>query len=395
MNYKTIKDFDNLNNALVLVRVDFNVPIKYGVIQDNTRIKAHIPTIQALTEKGARVVLLSHLGRPKNQEKELSLLPVANELEKLIEKPVSFCSSLDRDIINKAELTLKQGDILMLENIRFFEGETENDTFLASMLSEDISLYVNDAFASSHRSHSSVDAICNFVPQKAVGLLMEKELRNLNSVELFKKEQKKIAVVASGAKVSTKLDLLKNLVKFADDIFIAGAMANTFLAAQGYEVGTSLHEKDMFDNANDILKAAEESNCNIHLPEDVVCAYELKEGADLIVSKVDNIPASMMVLDAGQKTVSSWLAKLESHDLILMNGPLGVFEKTPFDKGTNEFFAGLKYLSGYKIAGGGDTIFAIHKAQAAESFDFISTGGGALLEALEGKLLPGIKALTK
>lgn len=191
MNYNTLSDFENLNNQLVLVRVDFNVPTKFGVIQDNSRIKAHIPTIKNLVEKGARVVLMSHLGRPKHKEAELSLLPVANELEKLMGQPVSFCSSLDRDVINQAELSLKAGGILMLENIRFFDGETDNDTFLASMLSEDISIYVNDAFASSHRSHASVDAICKFVGKKAVGLLMEQELRNLKAIELFKKEKKK------------------------------------------------------------------------------------------------------------------------------------------------------------------------------------------------------------
>lgn len=393
MKFNTISNFDSLQNILVLVRVDFNVPIKYGVIQDNSRIKAHIPTIKALTEKGARVVLMSHLGRPKAQETEFSLLPVANELEKLIGQPVSFCSSLDKNVINKAELTLKAGGILMLENIRFFEGETKNDTFLASMLSEDISVYVNDAFASSHRSHTSVDAICKFVNQKAVGILMEQELKNLVKVEEFKKSNKKIAVISSGAKVSTKIGLLENLIDCADDIFIAGAMANTFFAALGYEVGTSLFEEDMIETAKDILAKAKNADCNIHLPVDAVCAYELKENAESITTTIDNVPASMMILDAGEKTVENWTEALKQHDLILMNGPLGVFEKAPFDKGTNALFANLKSLPAYKVAGGGDTIFAINKADANDSFDFISTGGGALLESLEGKELPGIKAI--
>jgi phosphoglycerate kinase len=263
------------------------------------------------------------------------------------------------------------------------------------MLSEDISVYVNDAFASSHRSHTSVDGICKFVKEKAVGLLMEQELKNLNKIDGFKAEGKKIAVISSGAKVSTKIGLLENLIDCADDIFIAGAMANTFFAALGYEVGTSLFEEDMIDTAKDILAKAKTADCNIHLPVDAVCAYELKENANTISTSVDNIPASMIILDAGEKTVAKWSEDLKQHDLILMNGPLGVFEKAPFDKGTNDLFTALKDMPGYKVAGGGDTIFAINKAQAQESFDFISTGGGALLEALEGKELPGIKAISK
>ena len=395
MKFNTLNDFDHLQGQLVLVRVDFNVPIKHGKIQDNSRIHAHIPTISELVEKGAKVVLVSHLGRPKNQEAEFSLLPVANELEKIIEQPVSFCSSLDRDVINQAELALKPGGILMLQNIRFFEGETENDTFLASMLSEDIALYVNDAFASSHRSHSSVDAICKFVGKKAVGRLMEKELRNLTAVELFKKEKKKIAVVASGAKVSTKLGLLKNLVESVDDIFIAGAMANTFIAAKGNEVGTSLFESEMFDSVKQIEEKAAANNCKLHLPVDTICAYEMKEDSEIISTSIESVPASMMILDAGPKTVEAWLEALKSHDLILLNGPLGVFEVSPFDRGSKEFFTGLKELSGYKVAGGGDTIFAIKKVDANDSFDFVSTGGGALLEALEGRTLPGINAVLE
>lgn len=393
MKFNTLNDFNNLQSQLVLVRVDFNVPIKHGVIQDNSRIQAHIPTIENLIAKGAKVVLMSHLGRPKAQEPEFSLKPVADELEKILEKPVSFCSSLDRATINQAELALKPGGVLILENIRFFEGETSNDTFLASMLSEDISLYVNDAFASSHRSHASVDAICKFISQKAVGMLMEKELRNLTAIELFKKEKKKIAVIASGAKVSTKLGLLENLVDCADDIFIAGAMANTFIAANGNEVGTSLFEENMLDDAKRVTEKAKKSNCNIHLPTDVICAYEIKEDSEIISTSTDTVPASMMILDAGPKTVASWTEKLKAHDFILMNGPLGVFEVNPFDKGTNELFKNLKELSGYKVAGGGDTLFAIKKSNAEESFDFVSTGGGALLEALEGKTLPGIQAI--
>lgn len=393
MKYKTLNDFDNLHNVLVLVRVDFNVPMKNGIIQDNTRILAHIPTINNLVEKGARIVLLSHLGRPKNKEPELSLLPIADELEKQINKPITFCSSLEKETINQAELSLKPGGILMLENIRFFEGETSNDTFLASILSEDISVYVNDAFASSHRSHTSVDAICKFVSQKAVGLLMEKELQNLDSIDKFKKDGKKIAVISSGAKVSTKLGLLENLLSSADDIFIAGAMANTFFASNGNEVGTSLFEKDMMGSAKDIIKKAIDNNCTIHLPVDAICAYELKENAETIETSVEEVPASMKILDAGEKTIDLWIEKLKNHDLIIINGPLGVFEVTPFNNGTNELFRRLKSLDGYKVAGGGDTIFAINKANQKDSFDFISTGGGALLEALEGKQLPGIKAI--
>ncbi|HAG53376.1 MAG TPA: phosphoglycerate kinase [Alphaproteobacteria bacterium] len=395
MNYKTLSNFENLQGQLVLVRVDFNVPMNNGKILDNARIQAHLPTIKNLTDKGARVVIISHLGRPTNNEPELSLLPIANELEKLLDQSVSFCSGIDKQFIDQAKAALKPGKVLILENIRFFDGETDNDTFLASMLSNDVSLYVNDAFASSHRSHTSVDAICKFVKQKAVGMLMEEELRNLNIIDKFKQEQKKIAIISSGAKISTKLGLLRNLLDYADDVFIAGAMANTFIASQGYEVGTSKHEEDMLKEAKAIIEQAADNNCQIHLPTDVVCSYEPKSDLEPTAVSIDNIPASMMALDTGSETVANWIEKLKEHDLILINGPLGVFEVSPFDNGTNELFKQLNELGGYKVAGGGDTLYAIHKSGTEASFDFISTGGGALLEALEGKMLPGIKAITE
>jgi len=393
MNYNTLSNFENLQGQLVLVRVDFNVPMNNGKILDNARIQAHLPTIQSLTEKGARVALMSHLGRPKHKEPELSLLPIANELEKLLEHPVSFCSGVEKQFVDQAKAALKPGGVLVLENIRFFDGETENDTFLASMLSNDVSLYVNDAFASSHRAHASVDAICRFVKQKAVGLLMEEELRNLNIIGKFKQEKKKVAVISSGAKISSKLGLLHNLLDYADDIFIAGAMANTFIASQGHEVGASKYEYNMIDEAKNILEESASKNCKVHLPTDLVCSYELKSDVEPITVKADSIPASMMALDTGLETVTNWIEKLKEHDLILINGPLGVFEVSPFDNGTNELFKQLHDLGGYKVAGGGDTLFAIHKSDTEGSFDFISTGGGALLEALEGKTLPGIKAI--
>lgn len=393
MNFNTLNNFTNLQGQLVLVRVDFNVPLKNGIVLDNSRIMAHIPTINSLIEKGAKVVLMSHLGRPKSQEKEFSLFPIANELEKVLKVAVSFCSSVEKDVINQAKLSLKSGDILLLENLRFFDGETTNDTFLASMLSQDIALYVNDAFASSHRAHASVSAICKFVNQKAVGLLMEKELANLQIIAKYRAEGKKIAVIASGAKVSTKLHLLEELTKLADDIFIGGAMANTFFAQQGLQVGTSLIEPDMFKNVESITTKAIANNCNIHLPTDVVCAYEITENTPTETFESNNVPESMKILDMGKTTIKTWLNKLTEHDLIIVNGPLGVFEVKPFNNGTTELFEGLEKISAYKIAGGGDTIFAIKQSDTQSSFNFVSTGGGALLESLEGKTLPGLISL--
>ncbi len=376
-----------------LVRVDINVPMEHGEVTDFTRIDAVLPTIRDLSAKGAKVVLLAHFDRPKGKVvPEMSLRHILPALQARLGAPVAFAEDCIGAPAKEAVEALEPGGVLLLENTRFHPGEEKNDPALAAAMAALGDIYVNDAFSAAHRAHASTEGIAHLLPSCA-GRLMAAELKALDAA--LGNPQRPVVAVVGGAKVSTKLDLLGNLVGKVDDLVIGGGMANTFLAAKGAPVGKSLCEHDLAQTARDILARAAETGCRIHLPVDLVVAREFRAHAPNEV--VTECPADAMILDAGPATVAALARVFEGARTLIWNGPLGAFELEPFDAATNaaarQAAALTRAGSLVSVAGGGDTVAALNRAGAAADFTYISTAGGAFLEWMEGKPLPGVKAL--
>ncbi|XBQ17273.1 MAG: phosphoglycerate kinase [Oceanicaulis sp.] len=391
---RRLQDAD-VSGKRVLVRVDFNVPMSGGQVSDDTRLRAALPTIAHLREHGAKIVLAAHFDRPKGKRvPEMSLAPVAAPLEALIGSDVKFVSDCIGTDAEQAAASLKPGQVLLLENTRFHAGEEANDPEFADALAKLADLYVNDAFSAAHRAHASTVGVAERLPAYA-GLSLQREIDHLTAG--LENPNRPLLAVVGGAKVSTKIDLLKNLVTKVDRLFVGGAMANTFLAARGHEMGASLLEADLLDTAREIEAAAGAANCQILLPVDGVVTTEFKPHADRRVASVEDIGASEMMLDVGPDTVDRLADAIDTARTLVWNGPLGAFETEPFDTGTMEAarYAARRCLDAglTAVAGGGDTVAALNKAGVSEDFTFVSTAGGAFLEWLEGKTLPGVAAL--
>jgi phosphoglycerate kinase len=394
MTFRRIEDAPD--NKTALVRVDFNVPMDNGQISDDTRLRAALATIQALTAKGDKVALLAHFDRPKGKRvPEMSLKPVAPALEGVLGAPVAFADDCIGEEAKSAIAALNAGGVILLENTRYHAGEEKNDPDLAKQMAALGDFYVNDAFSAAHRAHASTEAVAHILPAYA-GKQMERELDALDSA--LGNPKRPVLGIVGGAKVSTKLELLQNLINKLDKLAIGGGMANTFLHAQGVEIGGSLAERDMADAARDILAAAK-GKCEILLPVDVVVAKEVKPHAEARICALDDIQADEKILDAGEKTVQKLRNAMKHSHTLIWNGPLGVFEVPPFDQATVIAAQDAAQLarSGklIAVAGGGDTVAALNQAGVADDFTFVSTAGGAFLEWMEGKSLPGVEALRK
>jgi phosphoglycerate kinase len=386
-NKKTVEDLD-VRGKKVLVRVDFNVPMKDGKVGDDTRIRAALPTIEYLLEKGAAVILCSHLGRPEGEAKpEFSLKPVADHLSELIGKPVAFSVEVVGPVAEKASEALKPGSVLILENTRFHPGETKNDPEMARQLASLADLYINDAFGSAHRAHASTEGVAKYLPS-AAGFLMEKEIRYLG--QAIADPERPFIAILGGAKISDKIGVIRNLLKRADQVLIGGGMANTFFKAQGYPIGESLVEDEALDTARELL--AEGGN-HLRLPVDVVIADRFDNDAERRVMSMSSVPESWRILDIGPETVDTFAKIIEEARTVVWNGPMGVFEFPRFSEGTFGVARAVAHSKATSIVGGGDSIAAIQEAGVADQISHISTGGGASLEMLEGLVLPGLAAL--
>ena len=394
-NFNTIKDLDAAGKV-VFVRADLNVPFKDGKVTDTTRIDRFVPTVKALTDKGAKVVIASHFGRPKGQfVPEMSLGQIVADVEKALGQKVVFVDDCIGEKVEAAIKAMKNGDVIMLENLRFYAEEEKNDAAFAAKLAKDVDIYVNDAFSCAHRAHASTEGMAKLKPN-AAGLLMQAELEALDAA--LGNPVRPVAAIVGGAKVSTKLDLLGNLVAKVDKLVIGGGMANTFLFAKGVDVGNSLCEKEMADTAREIMKKAEAAKCEIILPVDVVVAKEFAENAENKTVDVNAVPADMMILDIGPKSVAEINKKLAECKTVIWNGPVGAFEIKPFNEATfaiAEAVADLTAKGLKSIGGGGDTVSALKKAGVAGKLSYLSAAGGAFLEWMEGKILPGVKVLEK
>ncbi|UTP39402.1 phosphoglycerate kinase [Phenylobacterium sp. LH3H17] len=395
MTFRTLDDAD-LSGKRALVRVDLNVPMADGQVSDDTRLRAVVPTIAKLAKEGAKVVLLAHFDRPKGKVvPEMSLKPIAPALAEVLGAPVAFAADCVGEVAASAIATMKPGDVLLLENVRFHPGEEKNDPDFAKALAANGDLYVNDAFSAAHRAHASTEGIARMLPAYA-GEQMRRELEMLEAA--LGKPKRPVLGIVGGSKVSTKLDLLNNLVKKLDRLAIGGGMANTFLAAQGVDVGASLCEHDLADTAREIMASAKAAGCELLLPIDVVVAQEVKPGVAANVRDLADIQGADRILDAGPKTLAKLIAAIDGSATLIWNGPLGVFEVPPFDKATVEaaLHAAERAKAGklVAVAGGGDTVAALNVAGVADDFTFVSTAGGAFLEWMEGKELPGVAALA-
>ena len=394
MGWNRLDDMD-LAGKRVLVRVDINVPMEDGRVTDDTRIQRIVPTIKDILGKGGTPVLLAHFGRPKGKVvPEMSLAPLQPVLEAAFAAPVTFVADCRGPAAEAAVAALPEGSVLLLENTRFHPGEEKNDPDLAAEMAKLGDIYCNDAFSAAHRAHASTEALARLLPPCA-GRLMEAELSALEAA--LGTPQRPVMAVVGGAKVSTKLDLLGNLVAKVDHLVIGGGMANTFLAAQGIDVGKSLAEHDMADTAREIMAKAEAAGCAIHLPSDVVVAREFKAGAENETVAADACPPDAMILDAGPGAVAAVSQVMAEARTLIWNGPLGAFEIEPFNAATNAAAQEAARLttagSLVSVAGGGDTVAALNAAGVGETFTYVSTAGGAFLEWMEGKTLPGVAAL--
>jgi len=395
MTFKTIDDAGEIAGKRALVRVDLNVPMKDGKITDDTRIRAVAPTIRELSDKGAKVILLAHFGRPKGEVvADMSLAPVAPAVAAVIGRPVAFCADCIGEAAAGAVAAMQDGDVLLLENTRFHKDEEKNGADFTAALAANGDLYVNDAFSAAHRAHASTEGLARLLPAYA-GRSMQAELEALGAA--LGAPKRPVLAVVGGAKVSSKIDLLENLVTRVDMLVIGGGMANTFLAAKGVNVGKSLCEHDLAPTALKIMAAAEKAGCEIVLPVDAVIAREFKAGAANETVSLDAIPADAMMLDVGAASIETVKAKIDGASTLVWNGPLGAFEIEPFDKAT---VAAARHAASrtkdgklLSVAGGGDTVAALNHAGAAGDFSYVSTAGGAFLEWLEGKDLPGVTAL--
>ncbi|WP_418575547.1 triose-phosphate isomerase [Phascolarctobacterium succinatutens] len=391
MDKKTVRDLD-VAGKKVLVRVDFNVPLNdKGEITDDTRITASLPTIQYLLEKKAAVILMAHLGRPKGQVKpELSLAPVAKHLGKLLGKKILFAPDCVGEAVQATASKLKPGHILLLENLRFHKEEEKNDMEFAEKLASLADLYVNDGFGVSHRAHASVEGVTHFLPA-AAGFLLEKEIQYVG--QAVTNPLHPFVAIIGGAKVSDKIGVISNLLDKVDTLLIGGGMANTFLAAQGYKMGKSLVEEDKLDLAKELLAKAKKNKVNMLLPTDLVMAAAFAPDAEHVTEKVKNLNQAYMALDIGAETSKAYAEALADAKMIVWNGPMGVFEMDAFCKGTEAVAKAVAKSRATSIVGGGDSVAAIEKLGLAKRITHISTGGGASLEYLEGKVLPGVAAL--
>lgn len=387
-NKKMVTDLD-VKGKKVLVRVDFNVPLKDGKVADDTRIKAALPTINYLLENGAAVILCSHLGRPKGEpDPQFSLKPVADYLGGLIAAPVKFAEDCIGPVADAAAAELKPGEVLVLENTRFHAGEKKNDPEMAKALASLAELYVDDAFGSSHRAHASTAGVADYLPA-AAGFLLEKEIQYLGNT--IADPKRPFVAILGGAKVSDKIGVIENLLDKADSILIGGGMANTFFKAQGYEMADSLVEEEALETAKMLLAKAGDK---LVLPVDVVIADDFSAEANVKTMDLGDVPAGWRILDIGPKTVEAFDAVISKAGTVVWNGPMGVFEMDPFAKGTFAIADALAKSDAISIVGGGDSASAIKKSGLADQITHISTGGGASLEMLEGKTLPGLAVLN-
>lgn len=391
MRKKTLKDFD-FKGKKALVRVDFNVPLADGKITDDTRIQAALPTIQYLINEGARVILMSHLGRPKGQVNDAYRMdPVAQRLAELLNKEVTKVDDCIGPEVEEAVSKMKDGDVLLLENTRFYKEETDNDPEFAKKLASIADVFVSDAFGTVHRAHASTVGVAQYLPAVA-GFLLQKELEVLG--EVIENPEHPFVAIMGGAKVSDKIGVIHNLMDKVDYLLVGGGIANTFIRAKGYETGKSLVEEDKLDLAKELLKEAEEKGVEIVLPVDIVVADEFSNDANFKEVTIDNIPADWESLDSGgTKTIEKYTEIIKKAKTVIWNGPIGVFELDNFAKGTFAIARVLAESDAKTIIGGGDSAAAVKKAGLEDKIYHISTGGGASLEFLEGKALPGVEAL--
>lgn len=390
MAFRTLDSLD-VSGKRVLVRVDFNVPLDGTTITDDTRIQAALPTINTLLDRNAAVILVSHLGRPKGKVvPEFSLAPVAKRLSELLGKDVRFASDVVGPSAQEISQSIQPGDVALLENVRFEPGEERNDEDLATALAELADVYVNDAFGAAHRAHASTEGVAHKLPH-AAGLLMERELSALSRA--LDDPGRPLVVILGGAKISDKIGVIRKFLDTADAILVGGGIANTLVAAQGKEMGKSLVETGSLDVARQILDDAKTSKCDLVIPTDFVVASSPDDAAN--AETVTEVAPDKAALDIGPESIaafSDWIAKAKT---IVWNGPMGLFEVSPFDAGTRAIAAAVAASDGYSIVGGGDSVAAVHQAGLADQMDHVSTGGGASLEFLEGKTLPGVAALEE
>lgn len=384
---RTIRDID-VKNKVVLVRVDFNVPIKDGKVGDDTRIQAALPTINYLLEHGAALVLCSHLGRPKGEpDPAFSLKPVAEHLQELLGRDVEFCEDCIGPVAEAATQNLQPGEVVLLENTRFHAGEKKNDPEMAKQLAALADVYVNDAFGSAHRAHASTEGVAQYLPAVA-GFLLEKEIQYLG--DAIANPEKPFIAILGGAKISDKIGVIRHLLEITDQILIGGGMANTFFKAMGYPMGDSLVEEDVLDTARELVEVG---GSQLRLPVDVVIADEFDNDAQSKVMDMGPIPQGWRILDIGPETISTYTKVVKDAGTVVWNGPMGVFEMPNFAKGTFGVAKALADSDAVTIVGGGDSVAAVNQSGVSDRITHMSTGGGASLEMLEGKTLPGIAAL--
>ncbi len=395
MTFRTLDDLGDIMGKRALVRVDLNVPMADGRVTDETRLRAVLPTVLELADKGAKVLLLAHFGRPKgSKHSEMSVSMVLDALQEVLGREIMFVPEIFGDVVAQSVGILADGDIALLENTRFWPGEESNDPELAKALAANGDFYVNDAFSAAHRAHMSTEGLAHVLPAYA-GRSMEAELKALEAA--LGNPEHPVAAVVGGAKVSSKLDVLTHLVTKVDHLIIGGGMANTFLAARGVDVGKSLCEHDLADTANAILDTAEKVGCTVHLPYDVVTSLEFRANPPIRIVNVHEVAADEMILDIGPAAVEALADVLKNCRTLVWNGPLGAFEMEPFDAATVALARTAAALSKdgslVSVAGGGDTVAALAHAGVTQDFSYISTAGGAFLEWMEGKPLPGVEAL--
>jgi phosphoglycerate kinase len=392
-DFRTLDSAD-LPGKRVLLRVDLNVPMENGKITDATRIERIAPTITEIAEKGGKVILLAHFGRPKGRDPKESLKPVAAEVARVLKRHVGFADDCVGEVAEKAIAAMKNGDVLLLENTRFHKEEEKNDPAFVAQLAKLGDIYVNDAFSAAHRAHASTEGLAHKLPAYA-GRTMQAELEALGKA--LDHPQRPVIAIVGGAKVSTKLELLENLISRVQALVIGGAMANTFLHAQGVKIGKSLAEKDMAETARRILAKADDLNCAVILPVDAIVAFHFQANAPSHAYGLDAIPSDGMVLDVGPQSIERIKGAVDDAATLVWNGPLGAFEMPPFDQGTVTVarYVGERTRVGklVSVAGGGDTVAALNQAGVAGTFTYVSTAGGAFLEWLEGRKLPGVEAL--
>jgi len=388
---QTMQQID-VSGKRVFCRVDFNVPMEDGKITDDTRIRAALPTIEQLVGKGAKVILASHMGRPKGEvHEEMRLTAVGEHLSKLIHKTVEKLDESIGESVERAIADMENGDIILLENVRFHKGEEKNDPKLAEQFAKLADIYVNDAFGAAHRAHASTEGIAKHIPAVS-GLLMEKELDVLGKA--LSEPERPFTAIIGGAKVKDKIGVIDHLLDKVDNLLIGGGLSYTFSKAQGFDIGKSLLEEDKIDLAKSFIEKAKEKGVNLFLPIDVIVANEFSKDAETKVVDIDAIPSDWMGLDIGPKTTAQYADVIRNSKLIIWNGPMGVFEMAPFENGTKGVANAMASTPAYTVIGGGDSAAAVEKFDVAEKMDHISTGGGASLEFMEGKDLPGVIALN-